>query len=85
MLIFSLIRQPWMEMGEEILPPSLCLTPFLENCQRHRVQNKSTSVSDHFPSIPILTTLYIYPGLQCNVGKIGFMLQFVWPKNFVND
>ena len=36
------------------------IIPFLENYLGHSAQNKSTSVSDHFPSRPILTTLYTY-------------------------
>ena len=50
---------------------SLYLIPFLENCQWHPAQNKITSVSHHFPSIPILTTLYIYSDL-----KFRFLHQF---------
>ena len=55
-------------------PLSSYLITFLENCQRHPMQNKSTSVSDHFSSIPILTTLYMYPGLLCLViANLGFV------------
>ena len=37
----------------------------LENCQQHPAQNKSTSVSNHFSSIPILINLHTRI-LPCN-------------------
>ena len=45
---------------EKGLPLSAYMIPFLENCQEHSAQNKSTSVSAYFSHIPVCTTiLYI--------------------------
>ena len=64
-------------MDGAMLPPSY---PFLKNCQRHSAQNKSTSVSDQFPSILILITLFpcIVPSTLKQLKKWYLHKCFVW-------
>ena len=66
--IFSLIWQPWMEKVEKAtLPITSLFIPILfikKKLTGALIQNKSTSVSAEFLSIPNFTTLFIQYSLD---------------------